>query len=70
MEGVFIEKERMQLVAAGEEQASRGGRRLAFAGDTEIPEETRIVAIVNAINLRTGTPSQSLFSINNSLSPN
>jgi hypothetical protein len=67
--GVLIEKDRMQFVAVAEEQDSRGGEGLAVAGDTEIPEEIRIVAIVNPIDLRTLTPSQSLFSINNSLSP-
>jgi hypothetical protein len=68
--GVLIEKDRMQFVAVAEEQESRGGEGLAVAGATASVEEARKTVSTNAIDLRTGTPSQSLFSINNSLSPN
>jgi hypothetical protein len=60
----------MQFVAVGEGQTSNGVGRLAFAGAAEIPEEARKIVSTNAIDLRTGTPFQSLFSISNSLGLN
>jgi hypothetical protein len=68
--GVFIEKDRMQFVAVGVEQTSSGGVGLAFAGEAEIAEEARKIASAIAIDLRTGTSSQSLFLISNSLGLN